>query len=80
MLYVSPDGNYGDADGLVQVDNESFDEHFYGYLDGLSDWMRPDYAVWFSENDHDFEKMAYSEYDCEVCEEWITQMKFRYAY
>jgi len=71
MLYVAPDGNYGEAEYLVVVDNESFDEHFYGYLDTCADWLRPSFAKWFEENDHDFTQADNLEWACSVCEEWL---------
>ena len=54
MLYVAFDGNYGDNDGMVVVDDSNFDDHFYNYLDNCSDWLRPSYAEWFADNEHDF--------------------------
>ena len=75
MLYVAPDGNYGNAEGLVQVDNESFDEHFYNYLDDCEDWLRPSFAEWFGDNDHDFEKADDLSWACSVCEDWIDWAK-----
>jgi len=75
-LYVSPDGNYGDNEGMVVVNTESFDEHFWGYLDGISDWMRPSYAEWFFDNNHDFEEDLDSAISqCEECEDWIRWVK-----
>lgn len=75
MLYVAPDGNYGEAEDLVIVDNESFDEHFYGYLDTCSDWLRPSYAEWFADNDHDFLESESIQWECETCEDWISDFK-----
>ncbi len=74
-LYVAPDGNYGDSEGMVVIDNESFDEHFYNYLDAITDWLRPDYAVWFRENDHDFQKEEGLDWACSVCEHWFEGQK-----
>lgn len=72
MLYVAFDGSYGDAEGLVVINNESFDEHFYNYLDYLSDWLRPSYAEWFSQNDHSFLR-GDRNFECYVCEDYLTQ-------
>lgn len=75
-LYVSPDGNYGDKEGIVFVNTESFDEHFWGYLDHISDWMRPSYAEWFADNDHDLEQDPDEPIQqCEKCEDWIEWVK-----
>ena len=74
MLYVAPDGNYGEAEYLVVVDNESFDEHFYNYLDHCSDWLRPSFAKWFEENDHDFTQADNLEWECQVCEVWLSDV------
>lgn len=71
-LYVSPDGNYGDNAGMVVVNAESFDEHFWGYLDTVSDWLRPDYTLWFADNNHDFEQDPNTAIaECKECEVWI---------
>jgi len=75
MLYVAEDGNYGDSTGLVIVDNESLDEHFYNYLEYCSDWLRAGYAEWFSENDHDFMESEGLHAECIICEEWINDIK-----
>jgi hypothetical protein len=74
MLYVSPDGNYGNADGLVIVD-DNVDNHLFNYLDDVSDWIRPDYVQWFADNDHQFEEEQGMEFACAVCEEWINDFK-----
>jgi hypothetical protein len=73
MLYVAPDGNYGEAEYLVVVDDENFDEHFVGYLDHCSDWLRPSYAKWFEDNQHDFEQGSL-EWECQVCEVWLSDV------
>jgi hypothetical protein len=76
MLYISESGDYGDSEGLVIVDNDSFDEHFYGYLDNCSDWLRGSYAEWFEKNDHDFlEGESGIQWECQTCEDWIEDFK-----
>lgn len=70
MFYVAFDGNYGDSEGMVVVDNESFDEHFYNYLDDCEDWLRPSFAEWFEKNDHDFQ-VGRKGWECVVCDEWL---------
>jgi hypothetical protein len=69
-FYVSPNGDYGDATGLVVIDVQDFDDHFFGYLDQSSDWLRPSYAEWFEDNQHDFEQGSL-EWACSVCDEWF---------
>jgi hypothetical protein len=73
MLYVAFDGSYGDSEGMVVVDNESFDEHFYNYLDSCADWIRPSFAKWFEDNQHDFEQ-GRLEWECQVCEDWLSDV------
>ena len=70
MLYVAFDGSYGDSEGMVVVDNDNFDEHFYEYLDGVSEWLRPSYAQRFESNDHNFIQ-GNKEWECEECEQWL---------
>jgi hypothetical protein len=72
-LYVAPDGNYGDSEDIVIVNNESFDEHFYGYLDNSTDWLRPLYASWFEQNDHDFEQSEDLPWACSICEKYLEE-------
>jgi hypothetical protein len=72
-LYVAPDGNYGDSEDIVIVNNESFDEHFYGYLDNATDWLRPLYASWFEQNDHDFEQSEDLPWACAICEKYLEE-------
>ena len=75
-LYVAFDGNYGDSEGLVVIDNDNFDEHFYNYLDFMSDWLRPDFARWFEHNDHNFQQVENSSIaECQVCEDWIDSQR-----
>jgi hypothetical protein len=69
-FYVSPNGDYGDATGLVVIDVQDFDDHFFGYLDQSSDWLRPSYAEWFEDNQHDFEQGSL-EWACSICDEWF---------
>jgi hypothetical protein len=68
-FYVSPNGDYGDATGLVVIDVQDFDDHFFGYLDEQSDWLRPSYAEWFEDNPHELETDI--EDGCDVCKDWI---------
>jgi len=75
MLYVLPDGNYGNADGLLVIDNDNFDNHFYNYLDFMSDWLRPSFVEWFADNDHNFEEKPDSSIEeCLVCEVWLSDV------
>jgi hypothetical protein len=75
-LYVSPDGNYGDKEGMVFVNTESFDEHFWIYLEYISDWMRPSYAEWFADNDHDLDQDPTTVIPtCLECDDWIKWVK-----
>ena len=69
MLYVAPDGNYGEAEYLVVVDDSDFDDHFVGYLDEQSDYLRPSYAQWFQDNPHDLDTSI--EDGCAECDDWI---------
>ena len=75
MLYVAPDGNYGNADGLVTVDDDGFDDHFYGYLDECNDWLRPSYAEWFADNQHELAEDTTIEDGCAECDDWIEWVK-----
>jgi hypothetical protein len=74
LMYVAFDGNYGDDEGLVVVDSSNFDDHFYGYLDDCSDWLRPSYAEWFSGNEHEFEAYDKDEYSCLTCDQWLDEV------
>lgn len=71
MLYVAPDGNYGEAEYLVVVDDSDFDDHFVGYLDECSDYLRPSFAKWFEDNQHDFAPSPSIEWACLECDEWF---------
>jgi hypothetical protein len=71
MLYVAFDGSYGDSEGMAIVDNDTFDDHFYNYLDECSDWLRPSFAKWYESNIHDFTQAKNLEWACSVCEEWL---------
>jgi hypothetical protein len=74
MLYIAKDGNYGEAENLVIVNNESFDEHFYQYLEYCSDSIRSEFAKWFEANDHDFHEGDNSlPWECKVCEKYFEK-------
>jgi hypothetical protein len=76
MLYIAADGNYGNAENIAIVNNESFDEHFYDYLENLSDYMKVSYAEWFADNSHDLEQNPDSAIEeCLECEDWIAWVK-----
>jgi len=76
MLYVAFDGNYGDSDGMVVVDNDDFDDHFYQYLDYCSDWQRPSFAEWFEKNNHELVPENGVEWSCDTCEDWINDVQY----
>lgn len=71
MLYVAPDGNYGDSEGMVVVDESNFDDHFFNYLDYCSDWHRPSFAEWFADNEHEFVQTD-EKWECEECETYLS--------
>ena len=44
MLYISPDGNYGDSQGLIFVDTTDFNADDWLLIDEVSDYERIDAA------------------------------------
>lgn len=73
-MYFADDGNWGGAGNIAIIDVESWDTHQIDYIDGVSDWARPDFARWADKNVHEFEADSSNEYECVVCERGISEV------
>lgn len=60
--YFSPDGNYGDATGLVVIDTEDWSPADWDYIEGLSEGRRAEVA-----EDLEAGRGSLDFQDCTVC-------------
>jgi hypothetical protein len=72
--YFADDGNWGDASGLLIIETEMVDKHFWEVLESTTDHDRNSFAAWFKSNDHDQEdtsnQYGFSGGVCLTCDHW----------
>jgi hypothetical protein len=66
-FYFAEDGNFGDADNILLVDDATLDNHFWEGLDWSSDSDRLLFAKWFADNNHATDNSG-SETSCSLCD------------
>jgi hypothetical protein len=66
-FYFAEDGNFGDADNILLVDDDNLDAHFWEGLDWSSDNDRLSFAKWFAGNDHETDN-AGDQTSCSLCD------------
>jgi hypothetical protein len=73
-FYFADDGNWGDASGLIVIEEGSVENHFWEIVDNCHDNDRNSFAFWFKNNDHDpeetTEQYGFSGGVCAVCDNW----------
>jgi hypothetical protein len=69
--YFAEDGNFGDANDILLVDDENLDVHFWEGLDWSADSDRLTFAKWFAGNNHKTDSKG-TQTSCSLCDSKIS--------